>query len=160
MYLDDEPPIAGGRKSWGLPKKQGRPRFELVHDTQNGTLEYAGVQVTVGTMGYKRPHLFYDVLGNKACPAVSIVDKLSQTQVNLKLIPGVDGALALAQLNACNLADLEAQGAWSGAAGFNGVHPANAPVADLLARHVPAGLHFIANLTLPCDRVVFDYLAP
>ena len=43
MYLDDEPPIAGGREIWGFPKKHGRPKLELVHDTLTGTLEYAGV---------------------------------------------------------------------------------------------------------------------
>jgi len=152
MYLDDDPPIAAGREIWGFPKKYAHPKLEIVKDTLTGTLEYAGQLVAMGTMGYKHESM----AGNGERTTAT----LTKTQVNLKLIPGVDGALALAQLNACNLADLEAQGAWSGAAGFNGVHPANAPVADLLARHVPAGLHFIANLTLPCDRVVFDYLAP
>src|SRR5579872_5188974 len=56
MYLDDEPPIAGGREIWGFPKKNGNPKLGIVHDTLTGILEYAGVQVAVGTMSYKHEH--------------------------------------------------------------------------------------------------------
>jgi acetoacetate decarboxylase len=35
----------------------------------------------------------------------------------------------------------------------------NAPVADLPARKVVGGLHFVADLTLPFGRVLHDYLA-
>src|SRR5262245_23238767 len=30
MYLDDEPPITGGRESWGFPKKYGIPRLNVI----------------------------------------------------------------------------------------------------------------------------------
>ncbi len=53
MYLDDDPPIAAGREIWGFPKKYAHPRLEVVKDTLTGTLEYAGQQVAMGTMGYK-----------------------------------------------------------------------------------------------------------
>jgi hypothetical protein len=32
MYLDDEPPIAGGREIWGFPKKYGIP-MKVIKDT-------------------------------------------------------------------------------------------------------------------------------
>jgi acetoacetate decarboxylase len=54
MYLDDEPPIAGGREIWGFPKKNGNPRLSIVHDTLTGVLEYAGVIVAVASMVYKQ----------------------------------------------------------------------------------------------------------
>src|SRR5262249_16648769 len=53
MYLDDAPPIAAGREIWGFPKKYAHPKLEVVKDTLTGTLEYAGQQVAMGTMGYK-----------------------------------------------------------------------------------------------------------
>lgn len=159
MYLDDEPPIAGGREIWGFPKKHGRPKLEVVHDTLTGTLDYAGIRVAVGTMGYKYQHLLYDVDGRKACSPVSIVDRLGKTQVNLKVIPGVDGEPALAQLVAYNLTDIQVKGAWSGPARLYLVPHVNAPVADLPVKRVLGGLHFIADLTLPYGRVLFDYLA-
>lgn len=160
MYLDVEPPIAGGREIWGFPKKHALPELRIAHDTLTGTLEYAGVQVAVGTMGYKHQHLLYDLDGKKACSADAILRKMEKTQVNLKLIPHVDGQLAIAQLVAYNLTDIQVQGAWSGPARLHLVPHVNAPVADLPVREIVGGLHFIANLTLPYGRVLHDYLKP
>ncbi|MBW6495945.1 MAG: acetoacetate decarboxylase family protein, partial [Burkholderiaceae bacterium] len=86
------------------------------HDTLTGVLDYAGIQVAVATMGYKHQHLLYDVDGRKACSSASIIAKMSQTQVNLKLIPHVDGTPAIAQLLAYELTDIQVHGAWSGPA--------------------------------------------
>lgn len=160
MYLDDEPPIAGGREIWGFPKKHALPKLGVAHDTLTGTLEYAGVQVAVGTMGYKHQHLLYDVGGKKVCSSEAILHKMGKTQVNLKLIPHVDGQLAIAQLVAYNLTDIQVQGAWSGPARLHLVPHVNAPVADLPVREMVGGLHFIADLTLPYGRVLHDYLNP
>lgn len=159
MYLDNEPPIAGGREIWGFPKKHGQPRLDVNHDTLTGTLDYSGVRVAVGTMGYKHQHLLYDVAGKKQCSSASIIEKMGKTQVNLKLIPGVDGELAIAQLVAYNLTDIAVKGAWSGPARLHLVSHVNAPVADLPVRRALGGLHFIADLTLPYGRVLHDYLA-
>ena len=160
MYLDDEPPIAGGREIWGFPKKHADPKLTIVHDTLTGTLTYAGVQIAIGTMGYKHQHILYDVQGRKACSSDSIVEKMSKTQVNLKLIPDVDGTLAIAQLVAYNLADVQVKGAWSGPARLHLVPHVNAPVADLPVKRAIGGLHFIAYLTLPYGRIMFDYKKP
>jgi acetoacetate decarboxylase len=157
MYLDDEPPIAGGREIWGFPKKHANPKLQVMQDTLTGTLVYAGVQVAVGTMGYKHQHLLYDVNGRMACSSNAIVEKMSKTQVNLKLIPDVDGSLAIAQLVGYNLTDIQVRGAWSGPARLHLVPHVNAPVADLPVRRIVGGLHFIADLTLPYGRVLHDY---
>lgn len=157
MYLDDEPPIAGGREIWGFPKKHAHPKLAVAQDTLTGTLEYAGVQVAVGTMGYKHQHLLYDVEGRMACSSASIVHRMGKTQVNLKIIPDVDGRPAIAQLVAYNLDDIRVHGAWSGPARLHLVPHVNAPVADLPVRRVLGGLHFIADLTLPYGRVLHDY---
>lgn len=158
MYLDDHPPVAAGREIWGFPKKLGRPRLDVVHDTLTGTLEYAGVQVATGTMGYKHQHLLYDMQGRKACSAESLLASMGKTQVNLKLIPHVDGTPAIAQLVAYNLCDIQVKGAWSGPARLHLVAHVNAPLADLPVRRMHGGLHFIADLTLPYGRVAHDYL--
>ncbi|TAL94023.1 MAG: acetoacetate decarboxylase [Rhodanobacter sp.] len=159
MYLDDEPPIAGGREIWGFPKKHGQPKLGVMHDTLTGTLDYAGVRVAVGTMGYKHQHLLYDMTGQRQCSPASIVEKMCKTQVNLKLIPDVAGEPAIAQLVAYNLVDITVKGAWSGPARLHLVSHVNAPVADLPVLKALGGLHFIADLTLPYGRVLHDYLA-
>jgi acetoacetate decarboxylase len=159
MYLDDEPPIAGGREIWGFPKKRANPTLGIVHDTLTGVLDYAGVTVAVGTMGYKHQNLLYDVKGRKQCSPESIIEKMGKTQINLKIIPDIDGSPAIAQLVAYNLTDIQVKGAWSGPARLQLHAHVNAPVADLPVRKVRGGLHFIADLTLPYGRVLHDYKA-
>jgi acetoacetate decarboxylase len=94
MYLDDDPPIAAGREIWGFPKKYAHPKLEVVKDTLTGTLEYASQLVAMGTMGYKHESM----AGN----GEKTTAMLSKTQVNLKLIPGVDGRPGICQLVAYN----------------------------------------------------------
>ena len=162
MYLDDEPPIAGGREIWGFPKKSGDPRLAVIHDTLTGTLSYAGQQVALGTMAYKHENLLAcgdDLAHIDARKQDAIQHKLSKTQVNLKLIPDVDGTLAIAQLVAFNLKDITVKGAWAGPARLHLVPHVNAPVADLPVRTVHGGLHIIADLTLPFGRVAYDYIS-
>jgi acetoacetate decarboxylase len=160
MYLDDEPPIAGGREVWGFPKKRAHPKLAIVHDTLTGTLDYAGIRVAVGTMSYKHQNLLYDVENHKAISPESIVTKMGKTQVNLKIIPDVDGSQAIAQLVAYNVNEIALKGAWAGPARLYLVPHVNAPVADLPVRRVLGGVHFIADMTLPYGRVLFDYNAP
>ena len=157
MYLDDEPPIAGGREIWGFPKKHAKPSLNIVHDTLTGKLVYAGVEVAIGTMGYKHQNLLYDVQGRKACSPEAILHKLTKTSVNLKLIPDVDGTPAIAQLVGYNLTDIQVKGGWSGPARLHLIPHVNAPLADLPVKKIVGGLHFIADLTLPFGRVLHDY---
>jgi acetoacetate decarboxylase len=159
MYLDCEPPIAGGREIWGFPKKHANAKLIVVSDTLTGTLVYAGQQVSMGTMGYKHNDLMLERLDSVVTAQQAMVDKMSKTHVNLKLIPNVDGSLGIAQLVAFNLTDIQVKGAWSGPARLHLVPHVNAPVADLPVRKVLGGSHFIADLTLPYGRVLYDYLA-
>lgn len=157
MYLDCEPPISGGREVWGFPKKHANPKLGIIHDTLTGTLEYAGQQVAMGTMGYKHENL----IGNGPSHdrnVEEIVKKLSKTQINLKLIPDVDGSLAIAQLVAYNMCDIKVKGAWKGPARLHLVPHVNAPVAELPIHRVVGGTHLIADITLPYGRVLYDYL--
>lgn len=149
MYLDDDPPISAGREIWGFPKKYAHPKLEIVKDTLTGTLEYAGQLVAMGTMGYKHERM----AGNgERTTAV-----LSKTQVNLKLIPGVNGTAEICQLVAINLTDIVVKGSWRGPGRLHLVPHVNAPVADLPVRRIVEAHHFLADLTLPYGRIVYDY---
>ena len=53
MYLNDHAPIAGGRELWGFPKKLGCPELRVHKDTLVGTLDFNGIRIATGTMGYK-----------------------------------------------------------------------------------------------------------
>lgn len=148
MYLDDLAPIVAGREIWGFPKEFAHPVLQVNKDTLTATLEYAGVTVAIGTMEYKP----------QVMDAAAVAKALTKTQINLKLIPHVDGTPAIAQLVAYNLTDVTVKGAWEGQARLHLVPHVHAPVADLPVRKVLGGKHFIADLTLPYGRVLFDYL--
>jgi acetoacetate decarboxylase len=149
MYLDDDPPIAAGREIWGFPKKYAHPTLEIVKDTLTGTLSYAGQLVAMGTMGYKHESM----AGNGERTRAT----LSKTQINLKLIPGVTGHPEICQLVAINLTDIVVKGSWIGPGRLHLVPHVNAPVADLPVRRIVGAHHFLADLTLPYGRVVYDY---
>ena len=151
MYLDDDPPIAAGREIWGFPKKYAHPVLDVVKDTLTGTLEYAGQLVATGTMGYK-----HESMAGHGEQTTAI---LTKTQINLKLIPGVDGTPGICQLVAINLSDITVKGSWIGPGRLHLVPHVNAPVADLPVHRVVGAHHFIADLTLPYGRVLYDYLA-
>src|SRR5262249_53795540 len=149
ISLKHPPPIAAGREIWGFPKKYAHPKLEIVKDTLTGTLEYAGQLVAMGTMGYKHESM----AGNGERTTAT----LSKTQINLKLIPGVEGRSEICQLVAINLADIVVKGSWIGPGRLHLVPHVNAPVADLPVRRVIGAHHFLADLTLPYGRVVYDY---
>lgn len=150
MFLNDEPPISAGREIWGFPKRWGEPRLRVATDTLTGTLDYAGERVATGTMTYKHAASAADPSRRRAA--------LEKTQINLKLIPDVDGTPKIAQLVAYQLTDVTVKGMWSGDARLDLRPHVNAPVADLPVRRIVGGRHFIADLTLPYGRVVHDYL--
>ncbi len=57
MFLNDGPPIYGGRELWGFPKKYAQPTLSADKDTLVGTLDYGSVRVATGTMGFKHKAL-------------------------------------------------------------------------------------------------------
>jgi len=80
MFLNDEPPIAGGREIWGFPKKYADVSFKTVTDALVGQLDYRGLSVATATMGYK--HHEED--------AGQVAKSLEAPNFLLKIIPHVD----------------------------------------------------------------------
>ncbi len=149
MYLNDGPPIFGGRELWGFPKKYAQPSLVVNTDTLVGTLDYGPVRVATGAMGFK-----YEALD-----CAGIAKALSAPNYLLKIIPHVDGSPRILELVDYRLEDLVIKGAWSGPGSLE-LHPhALAPVADLPVREIVSAVHIIADLTLGLGKVVHDYLA-
>jgi acetoacetate decarboxylase len=149
MYLDDHPPIAGGRELWGFPKKLAKPVLEVDSDTLVGTLDYGKLRVATGTMGYK----------HRSLPPDPVLAALLEPSFLLKIIPHVDGTPRICELVRYYLQDITLKGAWTGPAAL-GLYPhALAPVADLPVREILSGVHILADITLGLGEVVHDYLA-
>ena len=149
MYLDDDPPIAGGREIWGFPKKYGVPRLKVVKDTLTGTLRYDDERVAMGTMAYKPVRL----------DDAEVKKGLAKLNVNLKLIPDVDGKPKIAQLVGYNLEDIVVREGWEGPARLHLIPHVNCRVADLPVKRIVGGRHLLVDFVLPYGRVLHDYLA-
>jgi acetoacetate decarboxylase len=143
MFLNDHPPIAGGRELWGFPKKLAQP-------TLVGTLNYGSVRIATGTMGYK----------HRALDTAVEARKLAAPNFLLKIIPHVDGTARICELVRFHLEDITVKGAWTGPAALDLYSHALAPVAELPVLQVLSAKHVVADLTLGLGTVVHDYLAP
>lgn len=149
MYLDDHPPIAGGRELWGFPKELASPKLKTHGDTLVGTLDYGPVRIATATMGYK----------HHPVDEATVLKALSAPNFLLKIIPHVDGTPRILELVRYFTTNVTLKGAWGGPASLE-LHPhALAPVADLPVLKVESALHFVADLTLDLGTVVHDYLA-
>jgi acetoacetate decarboxylase len=149
MYLDDHPPIAGGRELWGFPKKLATPVLDYETDTLVGTLDYGKVRIATATMGFK----------HRALAPGPILAGIAQPNFLLKIIPHVDGTARICELVRYCMTDVTLHGAWTGPAALE-LHPhALAPVADLPVLKVESAVHFIADMTLALGTVEYDYLA-
>jgi acetoacetate decarboxylase len=150
MFLNDEPPIAGGRELWGFPKKLANPSLRTEIDMLVGTLDYGPVRVATATMGYK--HKRADLAATKAA--------LSTPNFLLKIIPHVDGSARICELVEYYLEDITIKGAWTGPGALSLSPHAMAPVAELPVLEVVSAVHILSDLTLGLGKVVHDYLAP
>jgi acetoacetate decarboxylase len=148
MFLNDDPPIAGGRELWGFPKKLAQPSLRAEIDTMVGTLDYGPVRVATGTMGYK----------HTAANHTAIKTALEAPNYLLKIIPHVDGSPRICELVEYYLEDIDLKGAWTGPGALDLHAHALAPVAELPVLEVLSATHIIADLTLGLGKVIYDYL--
>jgi acetoacetate decarboxylase len=149
MFLNDEGPIAGGRELWGFPKKLADPTLRPEIDMMVGTLDYHGIRVATGTMGYK----------HKAADPAAVMAALTAPNFLLKIIPHVDGTPRICELVEYALEDVILKGAWTGPAALSLIPHAMAPVAELPVLEILSAVHIIGDMTLGLGKVVYDYLA-
>jgi acetoacetate decarboxylase len=149
MYLDCDPPIAGGRELWGFPKKLASPKLMVEKDTLCGILKFGSWTVAVATMGYK----------HRALPLDKVKESLMEPNYLLKIIPHVDGSPRICELVRYFLSNITVKGAWEGPASLELFNHALAPVGALPVLEVVSGMHIQSDLTLDLGTVVHDYLA-
>jgi acetoacetate decarboxylase len=149
MFLDDHPPIAGGRELWGFPKKLAKPTLVAEIDTLIGKLHYGSVEIAVGTMGYK----------HKGADLAAVKASMEAPNYLLKIMPHVDGTPRICEIVEYHLTDINLKGAWTGPAALSLHSHALAPLNELPVLEVVSATHILADLTLGLGKVVHDYLA-
>jgi len=148
MFLNDHPPIAGGRELWGFPKKLAEPSLKAEIDELVGTLDYGPVRIATATMGYK----------HKQADAAAVKAALAAPNFLLKIIPHVDGTPRICEIVEYYLEDIDLKGAWTGPAALSLTPHALAPVAELPVLEVVSAVHILSDVTLGLGKVVHDYL--
>ena len=82
-----------------------------------------------------------------------------RTNINLKVVNGVDGKVAIRQLTARRFENVRVRECWSGPATMELRPNAQAPVYKLPVLEMIAGFYWRADFVLPWGQVLHDYLA-
>ena len=149
LYLEGDGPVSTGREVYGQPKKSGEPTIEVHGDLFVGRVRRNTIDVITATLPYKQRRASAEDLARP----VSFV-----TNVNLKIVPHVDGSSAIRQITARDLESVRVQEVWTGPATLELRPNAQAPVYRLPVLDVVAGFYWITDFTLPPGRVWYDYL--
>ena len=150
LYLSSVGAVAVGREIYGQPKKEGEPRLEVRGDLFVGTVRRNGIDVITATMPYK-------VRRAELSDLLSYSD--FRTNINLKVVNGVDGKIAIRQLTARRFENVRVRECWSGPATIELRPNAQAPVYKLPVLEMIAGFYWRADFVLPWGQVLHDYLA-
>jgi hypothetical protein len=101
-----------------------------VANTLTGTLHYDEERGATGTMTYKHTSL--------ESKLDEVAKGIAKLDVNLKLVPDVDGRPKIAQLVGYNLQNIHVHGAWEGPARLHLIPHMNCRIADTVAAGDPA----------------------
>ena len=106
MFLNDEPPIAGGRELWGFPKKLAEP------DACASRSRHARrhPRLRSGARRHRHDGLQARARGPRRSQGLAA----SAPNFLLKIIPHVDGTARICELVEYRLEDIELKGAWAG----------------------------------------------
>ncbi len=147
LLIDSDMGLALGREVHGQPKKLGSPRLEQRGDLTVATVARNGIDVLTATTPYKRARASLDELSAHFPFAENI---------NLKLIPQIDGSAGLAQLTARRLADVRVHECWRGPGTVELRPNAQVPLWRLPVREPLDAYFWRADFTLVAGRVLCD----
>lgn len=148
FFVDSDRTMAGGREFHGQPKRIADVSLEIRSDLIVGTLRRNGLDVFSGTLPYKaRVATIED-----ARRRVDFV-----TNINLKLIPEIDGAPGVRQLTARDLTDIHVRGCWTGSCTAHIQPNAQAPLYRLPVIKNLEGYYWLGDFSLIGGVVLHDY---
>jgi acetoacetate decarboxylase len=150
FYVDLDRSMAGGREFHGQPKRMATVGLETRGDIHVGWVVANGIEIFVGTMQYKlQPARFEDVRRR-----IDLV-----TNINLKIIPHIDGRVAIRQLTSRDLTDIEVSECFVGPCTAEIRPNATAPMYRLPIREFLEGYYWRTEFSLVGGNIIYDYLA-
>ncbi|MCQ6560695.1 acetoacetate decarboxylase family protein [Paenibacillus mendelii] len=149
LYLGSDGAIAAGREVYGQPKKSGNPSISFVEDLIVGKVERNGIDVLTSTMAYKQRKSSLDEM-QEIIPFTK--------NINLKIIPNIDGTPAIHQITARTFSEMVVHECWRGPATMEIRPNAQAPVYKLPVLEMMDGFFWVCDFSLPMGEVIHDYL--
>jgi acetoacetate decarboxylase len=148
FFVDSDRAMAGGREFHGQPKRMAEVVLETRGDLIVGSLRRNGIDVFTGTLPYKsRPAALEQVRAR--------VDFV--TNINVKVVPQIDGRPGIRQLTARDLTDIDLVECWAGA-GTAQVEPnAQAPLYRLPVVEQLEGFYWRGSFSLVGGVVLHEY---
>lgn len=146
LFVEGDGPVAAGREIYGQPKKSAAITLAPDGDLLVGRVRRNGIDVLTATTPYKQ-----------RVASAEDLERLAsfRTNVNLKVIPSVDGAgAAVAELTARTLEDVVIHEVWRGPGTIELRPNAQAPVHLLPALEVVEAFHWRVDFTLAYGRVL------
>jgi acetoacetate decarboxylase len=148
FFVDSDRAMAGGREFHGQPKRIGEVSLEVRGDLIVGSLRRNGIDVFTGTLPYKARTASLDDVRAR-------VDFI--TNLNLKIVPQIDGSAGLRQITARDLTDIEVSGCWSGQGTARIEENVQAPLYRLPVLTHLEGFYWCGEFSLVGGVVLHEY---
>ena len=148
FFLDNDRAVAVGREVQGQAKRLAAVRLETRGDLVVGTVTLNGIDVLTGTLPYKVREAPFEALRSR----VDLV-----TNINLKIVPDIDGTVIARQLVARELANVRITECWTGPGTVELRPNAVAPLYRLPVLDFLEGYHWRGDFELVPGRVIHDY---
>lgn len=146
LFVEGDGAVAAGREIYGQPKKSGVISLEPAGDLLVGRVQRNGIDILTATMPYKQEQGTAADLERHAA---------FQTNINLKVIPAVDGSGAsVCEITARTLADVEVHEVWKGPGTVELRPNAQAPVHLLPVLEVLEAFHWRVDFSLVYGEVI------
>jgi acetoacetate decarboxylase len=150
FFLDNDRAVAVGREVQGQAKRLAEVRLETRGDLVVGTVHANGIDILTGTLPYKLREAPFAELRAR-------VDMV--TNINLKIVPGIDGTVVSRQLVARELANVRVTECWSGPGTVELRPNAVMPLYRLPVLEFLDGFHWRGEFDLVAGRVLYEYPA-
>jgi acetoacetate decarboxylase len=150
LYLDSDVGVAHGREVHGQPKKMATLKLETRGDLIVAEVERNGITILTGAVPYKQ---------RAAQPEEMRRHFDFRTNINYKVIPDIDGSVAIRQLTSRTLADVDVTECWVSPCTVELRPNPQAPVWRLPVFEPLEGFFWRASFTLVAGSVLHDYLA-
>jgi acetoacetate decarboxylase len=149
FYVDSDRAMAGGREFHGQPKRIAEVSLTTNGDLIVGSISRNGITAFTGTLPYKTRQATVQEIRRD-------VDFV--TNINLKIIPHIDGRTAVRQLTSRDLTDIDVTGCWGGP-GTAEIRPhAQVPLYRLPVLEHLEGFYWLVEFSLVGGIVLHDFL--